>query len=305
MPFSTEEIQVFLAELPEDQRATASDLLSTPDKLSKYISAHQEANDEAKTYRQSVKMMMAQAGFDLTKAELTKLIEYYDYINEGGEFHEERFIESLEKEGLRQALASGEDTPEELGLIEYEDGTLKVDMNDGEVYTDDEGYLVDGNGDYVDEDGELVDEPIHMSEVDSEGYNSQLAEKEAELLRKEQEFEQRQARVELESRLIRQGVDPEAVAEFANIYKPPTADDGGELTDEQIKSHIDNYKSNPRYTGFFKDAGYTAVTTDHSRITQGSTATGYEQAKQTGDIQAMLANNAKYVKPEITGNNQQ
>ena len=115
---ATFNLEKYLNGIPEDQRATARDLLSKPENLKSYIEAHTGANDEAKTFRHALKSLQAATGIELTNAEMVEVSKRIGEIFADGEFNPEVYAEIVSDYGGIELIRSGEIDPEELGLIE-------------------------------------------------------------------------------------------------------------------------------------------------------------------------------------------
>jgi len=303
--FDPAKLDEFLNGISDEDRATARDLLSDPKKIGNYITAHKKANNEAMVSRQSMKALMKATGVELTSEEQQEVASHIDNIFPDGEFDPDAWTDVLNEFGAVDLVNSGEMTPEELGLIQDpETGEMSVDLDDGETYLDDNGDLVDGNGYYVDDDGNHTDSPMNIEDVEKGGsqrfHNEQLK----KLEQRQAELDQREQAMALEQKLIRHGVDPESVSDFAKIYPAFKTDDGSEATSEQMTQHFQALKSNPKYGGFFSNNIGQSILPSGGRmgVSGDANAETYARAKASGNIQEMLKVNKKYSVTDNQGN---
>jgi len=297
MPFDEATLEKYLEGIPETDRKTARDLLSDPKKIAGYISSHKTANNEAMVSRQNLSALMKATGIELTPAEQKELATHMTTIFPDGKFDPEAYSSVLSELGVVDLVNDGEIDPDEIGMIQdKQTGEISVDMDDGEIYHDDDGNLVDGNGFYVDEDNEYSEEPIHMDNVQGESHRDSLEAENADLDQRIAALDQREAQIKLEQKLIRHGVDPEAVSDFAKIYPAFKTEDGNEATDDQITQHFSELKANSRYSGFFSGTQSPNILPSGGRVGGASSTSEiqYQAAKTKGDIQGMLSKNQKY-----------
>ena len=293
MPFTNEAIEQYLATLPEHQRQGARDLLNNPLNMTKLLTAHHNANDEAKNARLFIDSTFGKGS--LTNEQMQEVGAKCAYINEFPDLQEERFLEVMDEFDIPHLISTGELSESDvadIGLIlDEETGKIDIDRDDGEIYADENDVLVDGNGFMVDENGNFTDEPVY----DGDALGNELRQREADLQDEYDErvydLEQREHELTTRQQLIEAGVSPEHVSKLASFYTPPEPNENGEITPEMQAEHINSYRN--QHPSFFgqSNASNGAIFQDTTRVSaNNSNSLQYEQIKQNalnGDSNAL------------------